>query len=860
MAQHMLLTLCHVLMLALHISSSEDFDWTKNEKGSFHYGTFPTGFSWGAGSSAYQTEGAWDKDGKGMSIWDVFSHEKGKIHLNGTGDSSCESYYYLKDDILLMKDMKLNHYRFSISWPRILPTGIKSEKINEKGIQHYESLINMLLENQIMPIVTLYHWDLPQVLQEKYGGWQNSSMVSLFNDYANLCFERFGNRVKHWITFNNPWSIAVEGYETGEHAPGLKLKGTGAYKAAHNIIKAHAKVWHTYDIQWRNKQKGMVGISLSTDWGEPVDITNQRDIEAADRYMQFYLGWFAAPLFSGDYPQVMKEYIGRKSAQQGLGSSRLPTFSPHEKSYVKGTCDFLGIGHFTTRYITQKNFPSNHGSTYFTDRDLAELVDPLWPDPGSEWLYSVPWGFRRLLHYVKTQYGNPMIYVTENGVSEKIACTDLCDEWRMQYFRDYINEMLKAVNEGVNVKGYTAWSLLDMFEWDEGYSERFGLYYVDFGSKNKQRYPKASVQFYKRIISSNGFPNQREIESWKRKATETCTSSNQLLAADPLSSHMELVTEIVVPTKQGDAALWPESPCMMYDPSENGLFGMSDYDQVEDESFPPLPPPLSPGEGNYDEDPVANGEGEEGELSKLPDVPVAKRRTVKRPQPKLDSQRLLSERGLPALRTLFDDVKFKGKGHEAEDLKVLMKKMENWAHRLYPKLQFEDFIDKLEVLGSKKDVQTCLKRIRLDMPLTHEDFIGNDGDEAVVHSQEDADTFEDRSFSEDPFIHSTPAPAPVSLTEEQQQRIERNKQLALERRLARQKQLESSQSAFADEPTASPTAHHVSHDDQKELDQTTGNTDTPLQQDPAETPISPQHNRCDSPVPEITNSRDNESD
>uniref|UniRef100_W5UL36 Cytosolic beta-glucosidase n=1 Tax=Ictalurus punctatus TaxID=7998 RepID=W5UL36_ICTPU len=548
MAQHSLLSLCHVLVLALCVSAAEDFDWTKNEKGSFHYGTFPTAFSWGAGSSAYQTEGAWNKDGKGMSIWDVFSHKIGKTHLNNTGDSSCESYYKLKDDILLMKDMKLNHYRFSISWPRILPTGIKSDQINEKGIQHYDNLINMLLESQITPIVTLYHWDLPQVLQEKYGGWQNSSMVNFFNDYANLCFERFGNRVKHWITFNNPWSVAVEGYETGEHAPGLKLKGTGAYKAAHNIIKAHAKVWHTYDIQWRSKQKGLVGISLSTDWGEPVDITNQRDIEAADRYMQFYLGWFAAPLFSGDYPQVMKEYVGRKSAQQGLGSSRLPTFSPHEKSYVKGTCDFLGIGHFTTRYITQKNFPSNRGGTYFTDRDLAELVDPLWPDPGSEWLYSVPWGFRRLLHYVKTQYGNPMIYVTENGVSEKIVCTDLCDEWRIQYFRDYINEMLKAVNDGVDVKGYTAWSLLDMFEWDEGYSERFGLYYVDFDSKNKQRYPKASVQFYKRIINSNGFPNQREIESWKRKATETCTSSNQLLAADPLSSHMELVTEIVVPT------------------------------------------------------------------------------------------------------------------------------------------------------------------------------------------------------------------------------------------------------------------------------------------------------------------------
>ncbi|KAL7831075.1 hypothetical protein SRHO_G00305770 [Serrasalmus rhombeus] len=922
MAQCRLLRVCHVLVLALCVSATEDFDWTRNEKGSFYYGTFPTGFSWGAGSSAYQTEGAWDKDGKGMSIWDAFSHKKGKIYLNDTGDASCDGYYTVKEDIGLMKDMKLNHYRFSISWPRIMPSGIKSDQINEKGIQYYDNLISMLLENQITPIVTLYHWDLPQVLEEKYGGWQNSSMINFFNDYANLCFERFGSRVKYWITFNNPWSIAVEGYETGEHAPGLKLKGTGAYKAAHNIIKAHAKVWHTYDTQWRSKQKGMVGISLSGDWGEPVDITNQRDIEAADRYMQFYLGWFATPLFNGDYPQVMKDYVGKKSAQQGLGSSRLPTFNPQEKSYIRGTCDFLGIGHFTTRYITQKNYPSIRGNSYFTDRDLAELVDPQWPDPGSEWLYSVPWGFRRLLNFVKSQYGNPMIYVTENGVSEKMVCTDLCDEWRMQYFKDYINEMLKAVNDGVNVKGYTAWSLLDKFEWDEGYSERFGLYYVDFRSKNKPRYPKASVQYYKRIISSNGFPNQREIESWKRKATETCTSSNQLLAAGqntlanfstlckleenprkirnmqkcqrfgqcmmkfrstdqphgdgdrdcsshcvhPLYSHLCYFPHVPAKRQKQGGRFAPartEALCTMLDPLENGLFDIPDYDQIEDEAFPPLPPPLSPGDGNLEQDPFANGEGEEqGEVSKLPEVPVAKRRTVRRPQPKLDSQRLLSERGLPALRTLFDNVKFKGKEHEAEDLKVLMQKMENWAHRLYPKLQFEDFIDKLEALGGKKDVQTCLKRIRLDMPLIHEDFIGNNVVEAEDHLQEDVEPFGDGGFSEDPFIHSTPAPAPapVTLTEEQQRRIELNKQLALEKRLARQKEQESLQSTLPDEPAASPPQHCLSQENQEDWEENTEKNDMPLKQEPPASQSSPLYdNESESPVPELTNGRDDNS-
>ncbi|KTG43374.1 hypothetical protein cypCar_00000162 [Cyprinus carpio] len=362
MLSHRVGQACHVLVLVLCLSAAEDFDWSANNHDSFYYGTFPNGFSWGAGSSAYQTEGAWDKDGKGLSIWDVFTHKKGKTFLNDTGDSSCEGYYKFKDDISLIKELNLNHYRFSISWPRIMPTGIRSDHVNEKGVKYYSALIDELLKHNITPIVTLYHWDLPQVLQEKYGGWQNISMINYFNDFANLCFERYGDRVKYWITFNNPWSVAVEGYETGEHAPGLKLRGTGAYRAAHHIIK------------WRNKQRGMVGISLSGDWGEPVDITNQKDIEAAERYVQFYIGWFATPIFHGDYPQVMK--------------------------------DFIGVGHFTTRYITQKNFPFNRGSTYFSDRDVAELVDPRWPDPGSEWLYSVPWGFRRLLNFIKCHVMN----------------------------------------------------------------------------------------------------------------------------------------------------------------------------------------------------------------------------------------------------------------------------------------------------------------------------------------------------------------------------------------------------------------------------------------------------------------------
>ncbi|XP_062405336.1 TIMELESS-interacting protein isoform X2 [Sardina pilchardus] len=321
----------------------------------------------------------------------------------------------------------------------------------------------------------------------------------------------------------------------------------------------------------------------------------------------------------------------------------------------------------------------------------------------------------------------------------------------------------------------------------------------------------------------------------------------------------------------------------MLDPLENGLYDIPDYDNIDDEAFPPLPPPASPGQEDNDGDPFANGD-EDGEVSKLPDVP--KRRGVKRPQPKLDSQRLTSERGLPALRNMFDNVTFKGKGHEADDLRVLMQRMENWAHRLYPKLQFEDFIDKLETLGAKKEVQTCLKRIRLDMPLTHEDFIGHE-DEPQNHVPDEPqdrvpdDPFGEGNFPEDPFIHSTPAPAPtsVSLSEEQQRRIELNKQLALERRLARmqQQQQGASQadgSGAAEEPspststsasTSASTSTPVSQEDVQEQDQEpeeqgkeTGSSEhsaaADTSEDKAPPPDSPLFDdEGDSPAPALTN-------
>ncbi|KAM7159269.1 lactase-like protein isoform 3-T3 [Molossus nigricans] len=464
-------TLWWVLLLVSRLGATRK---ESPEETSFYYGTFPLGFSWGVGSSALQTEGSWDQDGKGPSIWDAFTHSgKGKVLGDETADVACDGYYKVQEDIILLRELHVNHYRFSLSWPRLLPTGVRGDQVNEKGIKFYSDFIDALLESNITPIVTLHHWDLPQ---------------------------------------------------------------------------AHAQAWHSYNNTWRSKQQGMVGISLNCNWGEPVDISNPKDIEAAERYLQFCLGWFANPIYAGDYPQVMKERIGRKSAEQGLDMSRLPMFSLQEKSYIKGTSDFLGLGHFTTWYITERNYPSRQGPSYKNDRDLVELADPNWPDLGSQGLYSVPWGFRRLLNFAQTQYGDPPIYVMENGASQKLHCTQLCDKWRIKYLKGYINEMLKAIKDGANIKGYTSWSLLDKFEWEKGYSDRYGFYYVEFNNRYKPRYPKASVQYYKKIITANGFPNPREVESWYFNALETCSINNQMLAAEPLLSHMQMATEIVVPT------------------------------------------------------------------------------------------------------------------------------------------------------------------------------------------------------------------------------------------------------------------------------------------------------------------------
>ncbi|XP_072172255.1 cytosolic beta-glucosidase-like isoform X1 [Diadema setosum] len=467
-------------------------------------GEFPEGFTWGVGTSAYQIEGGWNEDGKGPSTWDVFTHIPGKIHEDANGDVACDSYHRYADDVTIISELGVSHYRFSFSWSRMFPKGF-TEEINEAGVKYYHTVIDALLAAGIQPAVTLYHGDLPQALQD-IGGWENEMMVVYFNDYADFCFKEFGDKVRMWLTINQPKVEAILGYEESVIAPGLKRPGYGAYRVVHTMLKAHARAWHTYDIKYRPDQRGKISIVINAAWFEPAS-EKAADAEAAERALQFDLGLPANPIFgNGDYPAIIKEFVGNRSREQGLTASRLPTFTAEEQRLIEGTADFFALNHYTSRYVQHKN-PADTKQPYLHD-DIGVDIGPdlSWPEAATPYIKVVPWGLRRLLGRIKDAYGDVPIYITENGVSEPDEELGKDDILRSKYFTAYINEALKASRiDGVNLRGYFAWSLMDNFEWTRGYGDRFGLFGVDFNDPAKTRKPKSSSRTYAKIVRDNGF-------------------------------------------------------------------------------------------------------------------------------------------------------------------------------------------------------------------------------------------------------------------------------------------------------------------------------------------------------------------
>ncbi|CAK1544189.1 unnamed protein product [Leptosia nina] len=454
--------------------------------------TFPKDFLFGAATAAYQIEGAWNEDGKSESIWDRISHTIPCIVKNcDTGDIAANSYHNYKRDVEMIRELGLDFYRFSIAWTRILPTSFP-DKINQAGVNYYNNLINELLKYNITPMVTVYHFDLPRRLED-LGGWTNPNIADWFSDYARVIFELFGDRVKTWFTINEPREICIQGY-------GLQVAGTSEYICSKNMLLAHAKAYHIYNKEYRPKQGGTIGIVLNAFWHEPE---TEKDIEAAEDMRQFDLGQYAHPIFSetGGWPQVMKERIAAKSAEQGFFRSRLPDLSPQEVELIRGTSDFFGINHYTTTLVYRNDSVQGYHNSpsYYDDVGIISYQPETWESTRASWLKVVPWGFYKLLNKIRDDYGNPAVYVTENGCSSELG---LLDDQRVSLYKNYLSAMLDSIAKGSNIRAYTAWSLMDNFEWHMGYHDNFGIYEVDFESPERTRTPRKSAYLYREIVKS----------------------------------------------------------------------------------------------------------------------------------------------------------------------------------------------------------------------------------------------------------------------------------------------------------------------------------------------------------------------
>ncbi|TEY48287.1 hypothetical protein BOTCAL_0296g00070 [Botryotinia calthae] len=465
-------------------------------------------FHFGYATAAPQVEGAWNVDGKGISIWDKFGHTPGKVKDFSTCDDAVLSYYKTAEDVALMKSYGVTGYRFSLSWSRIIPLGGKDDPINEKGLKYYSELVDELLKNGITPFVTLFHWDIPQALEDRYGGMLNKEKYTPdFVRYARVCFEALGDRVKNWITYNEPGVYTLAGYAAGVHAPGrssnreLNEEGdssTEPFTVGHTELVSHAYVVKMYREEFKEKQGGTIMITLHGNYSEPWDEDDPLDVEAAERAREFEIAWFADPVYkTGDYPASMRAQLG----------DRLPRFTEEESKLVLGSSDFYGMNSYTTFFVRHRDGPAdiNDHSGNIDKLDTNSKGVVRGPESDTYWLRTCPDGFRKLLNWIWARYGVP-IFITENGTTAKgeTAPTDevLNDKFRIEFFEGYIGALARAVKEdGVDIRSYFAWTFTDNWEWAAGFTDRFGVTFIDFESKEKKRYPKRSATVIKNLFT-----------------------------------------------------------------------------------------------------------------------------------------------------------------------------------------------------------------------------------------------------------------------------------------------------------------------------------------------------------------------
>lgn len=428
----------------------------------------PADFQWGAATAAYQIEGAAAVDGKGKSIWDTYTHLEPSRTSGENADVTCDHYNLFEQDVKLMKSLGMDTYRFSISWSRVIPLGGRHDSVNEAGIAFYNRLIDALLAHGITPSVTLYHWDAPQALYDRYRAFLNTNEFRAdFERYARLCFSRFGDRVQSWVTYNEPYIISIFGHLNGSLAPGHCVKvgtdtRTEPWRVGHTLILSHASVVALYAKEFQPLQKGKISIVLNGHFYEPYDAASQADIDACQTRLEFYIGWFGDPIFLGrDYPTCMKEYLG----------DRLPSFTSEDLELLKATCSinaFYGMNHYSTKFARQLTEPAaeDDWTRNIDETSTNNKGNEIGPASSMPWLRIAPGGFRKLLNWVWTRYQLPIL-VTENGCpcpGEADVKVAVDDQFRQRYLGLYLDAISQAIYEdGVKVEAYYAWSLMDNF-------------------------------------------------------------------------------------------------------------------------------------------------------------------------------------------------------------------------------------------------------------------------------------------------------------------------------------------------------------------------------------------------------------
>lgn len=438
---------------------------------------FPAGFTWGTATAAYQIEGAWNEDGKGASIWDTFSHTPGKIEDSSTGDVTDDHYHRWREDIKLMQQLNLQAYRLSTSWPRVLPQG--KGQVNQRGLDFYDQLVDDLLAANIQPFITLYHWDLPQALQDK-GGWANRDTAKYFAEYAELMARKLGDRVKNWITLNEPWVVTMVGNYFGRHAPGLRDLKTALQVSYHLLLSHGLAVPILRDLS----KDSQVGITLNLAPTEPAT-TASDDVQAARHHDGFANRWFLDPVFGKGFPSDLLELYERAQVLPEIQSADLQTMA--------APLDFLGVNYYSRAVI--KNAPNK------PPLDTEQLKVAGAKRTEMDWEVYPP-GLRQLLVRIKNDYAPAKIYVTENGAAfiDKVENGRVQDIDRLNFLKAHFAEAKQAIEQGVPLAGYFVWSLLDNFEWGFGFTKRFGVIYVDY--ETQQRIIKDSGYWYANFIQS----------------------------------------------------------------------------------------------------------------------------------------------------------------------------------------------------------------------------------------------------------------------------------------------------------------------------------------------------------------------